>query len=84
MTTSPHGPLREQVKLTDSALSFARALHELERDDFDFLYFLDRPGKWQADYELWLLRGAPTNDADPAWDGWANVHLQRQAAEADA
>lgn len=80
MATSSHDSLREQVKVTDSALSFARALHELDRDDFDFLYFLEKPHKWQDDYELWLTRGAPTTDADPAWDGWANVQLQRQAA----
>lgn len=52
----------------DEVLAFARVL--VEADGFtsqaDLLYFFEKPWKWTADRDAWILAGEP-DTFDPEW-----------------
>jgi hypothetical protein len=77
MSTYESDDIRDAVKVSDAGLSFARAMHELHGSTFDLLYFLEKPHKWQNDYEHWLSKGGPASDSHESWDAWALEALQR-------
>lgn len=70
-TVADHGLLREQVRVSDLALGYLRAVRELEGDSFDWLYLLEKPHKWQADFDLWRRHGMPSGPNAATWDAWA-------------
>lgn len=59
--------------VSDRAVAFARVLVELDSMTTDELvYFMDRPEKWDREYEAWLRLGRPSSD-EPAWRSFEEV-----------
>lgn len=46
-----------------------RFLHQMEWVSCveDAIYFLEKPWKWQAEYELWVAAGEP-GPSEPGWE----------------
>ncbi len=56
--------LNDEIVVRDDGLRFLRALLAVQ-PDLDWIYLLEKPWKWQREYELWQEHGRPT---DPAAD----------------
>jgi hypothetical protein len=77
MTIQATHTLRNDVQVADPALGFARAMHNLHGSDFELLYFLEKPWKWQDEYERWCSAGMPSSSDAETWEAWAVAELER-------
>jgi hypothetical protein len=58
-------------RLDDDLLGFATAMKAAQGDEFDWLYFLDKPQKWAPEYAAWVDSGRPVRAEDgAAWEQW--------------
>jgi hypothetical protein len=63
--------LRTELLVGDDALAFLRSLVLATAGNEDnLLDILDKPWKWQREWELWLRHGKPRNPRDARFDAW--------------
>jgi hypothetical protein len=70
-TTDAETELR-LLNIPDDVLGFCRAMFEAEAEGFDWLYFLEKPWKWAAEFAGWVSAGKPIDASHPNFDQWAD------------
>jgi hypothetical protein len=64
---APYSITQEGFAVPDRILCFCRAMKEATLDEFDWLYFLEKPWKWESEYGTWQIAGQPQDPEDAGW-----------------
>jgi hypothetical protein len=62
MHTETAAHILRNFHVPDDVLSFARAMRLVQGQDFDLIYFLEKPWEWAREFGLWDDCGRPMAD----------------------